>query len=225
MVKIGGCELIAHLLCVAGVACFVVAQVTYKWTDTGTAYSGLWKQCVVVNSVETCNDISFDFTTNLFLSVTKCILLGGAGFIALALLLGGCGLCKDSRSGLVAAEGGLFITASIGIGVATGIYLLLDWAGSVYSSLTNITAASLASSNTLSINLSNYGYSFWISWACCACLLIGGIWMCCASCQIKKQKSTIVPVAIPPQAPQPQQGAVQVQIVPGGQVPPQAGYF
>merc|ERR1712150_262538 len=113
-------------------------------------------------------------------------------------------------------------TASIAVGVATGIYLLLDWAGSVYSQLTAQTAAALQSSTTLSINISNYGYSFWISWACCACLLIGGIWMCCASCQIKKQKSTIDPVAIPPQAPQPQQGAVQVQIVPAGQVPPQA---
>jgi hypothetical protein len=134
-------------------------------------------------------------------------------------------MCKDdSRSGLVAAQGGLFITAGILVGIATGIYLLLDWANSVYTNLTNVTAAALNQSTTPTINLSNYGYSFWISWACFGALFIGGIWMCCASCKIKKQKSTVVPVAVPP-APVPQQGAVQVQIVPGQTVPAQAGYF
>ena len=73
--------------------------------------------------------------------------------------------------------------AAILVGASTGVYLLLDYAA---VAITNTAAAAgLGSATTL--QLSNYGYSYWISWACVGALFLGGIWMCCASCNIKKQ--------------------------------------
>ena len=56
----------------------------------------------------------FDLSKNRILSSIKIIHLLGVGLCAIALLLGGCALYKDeSRSQLLAAQGGVFIAAGL----------------------------------------------------------------------------------------------------------------
>ena len=47
------------------------------------------------------------------MSVVKIVHLAGAGLCALALLLGGCSMCKDDRKCLLSGQGGVFIFAGI----------------------------------------------------------------------------------------------------------------
>jgi len=195
MAKIGGCELAGLILCLGGIVLACVAQATNKWLDSTTSYQGLWQICQIVSGSESCSSLGFDFGSQLIITVTKIVHLVGIAFCALALLVGSCGMCKeDSRNGNVSAQGGLYITAAIFIGAASGVYLLVQ----TFSSLTGI-LTSVFTGTSVTITTSGWGYSYWLSWASCGALLIGGIWLCCASCSMSKRQATIVPVAVPPQ--------------------------
>lgn len=204
MGKYGACEVFGGLLCLTGLILACVAQGTHKWTDWTTAYSGLWQTCSLTNGQENCSPLGFDFVSGLFTSITKIIHLMGIGFCAIAMLVGTCGLCKeDSRSGNVSAQGGLYITGGVFIGAASAVYLLVN-------GVTNLMTGVVTGTNTSFVNTSSWGYSYYLSWSAFACLFIGGIWLCCASCQMSKRASTIiVPVAVPP----PAQPATTVNVV------------
>lgn len=203
MAKVGACELLGLILCLAGVTLAAVAHATDRWTDTSTAYSGLWKVCQIDSGVTTCSSLGFSFSgTQLFITIVKIAHLAGLGLCGIALLIGSCGLCKeDSRNGNVAAQGGIYITAGVVIGLASGLYILV---GNITSLLTSLFTTGAVS---VTVTISSWGYSYWLSWVSFATLFIGGIWLCCASCQMKKHSATVIPVALPPQ---PQQAQVQV---------------
>jgi len=198
MGKVGGCELIGLLLCLGGVTLAAVAVATPYWTSTTNYYQGLWKTCSTTSGVTTCTNIGLNFGDDMIMTISRIAFFVGFFFVLIAFLVGACGLCKkDSRQGSVAAMGGLYITAGLLFLIASGVYLAVSVVSTVIS---NAFASATGGSSSELVNINNWGYSMWMAWASFVACFIGGIWLCCASCQIKKRQVTIVPVAVPPQA-------------------------
>merc|ERR1712048_230816 len=106
MGKVGGCELIGLLLCLAGVTLAAVAVATPYWTSTTNYYQGLWKTCTVTSGVASCTNIDLNFGNDMIMTISRIAFFVGFAFCAIAFLVGACGLCKkDSRQGSVAAQG------------------------------------------------------------------------------------------------------------------------